>query len=156
MLRQHSDALTQATLSILKTETLTGQELKDIMAQHPPQDPPRSQVSWAPHKAVHYHVHPTLCTVFLSNGIVAVTDALFGLVASVSCAGRQEAATTCCLPGYSFFCSPNIYVCVVQNGSGPDGGSPDTPDNISGASEMATLSTPVLAGPVHRSADIDL
>ncbi|KAL3161042.1 hypothetical protein ABBQ38_009425 [Trebouxia sp. C0009 RCD-2024] len=79
VLRQHSDALRQATLSILKTETLTGQELKDIMAQHPPQDPPRG-----------------------------------------------------------------------QNGSGPNGGSPDTPDNMSGASEMDTLSTPVLAGPVGR------
>lgn len=45
VLRQHSDALRQATLSILKTETLTGQELKDIMAQHPPQDPPHGQVS---------------------------------------------------------------------------------------------------------------
>lgn len=81
VLRQHADALRQAAMSILKSETLTGQELRDIIAQYPPQDPPRG-----------------------------------------------------------------------QNGSGPDGGSPDsTPDDISGAPEMDTLSTPVLAGPVRRS-----
>lgn len=43
MLRSHSDALRQAALTILKAESLTGQELKDIMAQHPPQDPPHRQ-----------------------------------------------------------------------------------------------------------------
>ena len=45
MLRQHSDALNQATETILKIESMTGQELKDIMAQHPPRDPPHNQVS---------------------------------------------------------------------------------------------------------------
>lgn len=44
VLRQHSDALNQASLAILKSESLTGQELKDIMAQHPPQDPPPSDL----------------------------------------------------------------------------------------------------------------
>ena len=51
MLRSHSDALRQAALTILKAESLTGQELKDIMAQHPPQDPPHRQVSMCtPHE----------------------------------------------------------------------------------------------------------
>ena len=44
VLRQHIGALRQATLAILKSESLTGQELKSIMAQHPPQDPPHKQV----------------------------------------------------------------------------------------------------------------
>lgn len=167
VLRQHSDALRQATLSILKTETLTGQELKDIMAQHPPQDPPRGQVSWAPTSCcalpcasnpvdmrfVHGH---NVC-----NVACHVCTAGFAIA---SCAGNQEAATICCLPLYASaapacvsllsstlcFRSPSMCVYVVQNGSGPNGGSPDTPDNMSGASEMDTLSTPVLAGPVGR------
>ena len=107
VLRQHSNALTQATLSILKTETLTGQELKDIMAQHPPQDPPHGQVSWAPHKAVYYHVHPTLCIAFLSKGIVGVANALFGLVVIASCAGCKRVQHLLC-PAYLSFCSPNM------------------------------------------------
>ena len=45
VLRQHADALRQAAMSILKSETLTGQELRDIIAQYPPQDPPRGRVS---------------------------------------------------------------------------------------------------------------
>ena len=40
VLQQHTDALNQASLAILKSESLTGQELKDIMAQYPPHDPP--------------------------------------------------------------------------------------------------------------------
>lgn len=49
----------------------------------------------------------------------------------------------------------------MQNGSGPDGGSPDgTPDksdNMRDKQEMDTLSTPVMAGTVHRShTDLDL
>ena len=47
VLRRHSDALRQAALAILKTESLTGQEIKDIMAEHPPQDPPHMQVCLA-------------------------------------------------------------------------------------------------------------
>ena len=45
VLRQHSDALNQATQAILKSENLSGQEMIDILAQHPPQDPPHGQVS---------------------------------------------------------------------------------------------------------------
>ncbi len=47
VLRRHSDALRQAALAILKTESLTGQEIRDIMAEHPPQDPPHKQVCLA-------------------------------------------------------------------------------------------------------------
>lgn len=50
---------------------------------------------------------------------------------------------------------------VVQNGGGPEGGSPDNSpdksDNTRSAQEMDTLSTPVLAGAVNRSqTDLDL
>ena len=44
VLRRHSDALRQAALAILKTESLTRQEVRGIMAEHPPQDPPHHQV----------------------------------------------------------------------------------------------------------------
>ncbi len=47
VLRRHSDALRQAALAILKTESLTGQEIRDIMAEHPPQDLPHKQVCLA-------------------------------------------------------------------------------------------------------------
>lgn len=78
-----------------------------------------------------------------------------GLSVAAIIAGCQphavQASNHLLLPNL-FIESPNIRVFVVQNGSGPDGGSPDsTPDDISGAPEMDTLSTPVLAGPVRRS-----
>ncbi len=47
VLRRHSDALRQAALAILKSESLTGQEIRDIMAEHPPHDPPHTQVCLA-------------------------------------------------------------------------------------------------------------
>jgi len=58
VLRRHSDALRQAALAILKTESLTGQEIRDIMAEHPPQDPPHMQVCLA---AMTYSRNDTAC-----------------------------------------------------------------------------------------------
>ncbi|KAL0050459.1 hypothetical protein WJX82_011563 [Trebouxia sp. C0006] len=48
VLRRHSNALRQAALAILKSESLTGQEIRDIMAEHPPHDPPHTQNGTGP------------------------------------------------------------------------------------------------------------
>ena len=44
VIRQHSEALQQASQLILKKETLTGDELAGFMKQYPPTEPATSQV----------------------------------------------------------------------------------------------------------------
>ena len=39
VLQRHGEALGQASRSILKKETLTGDELEELMRQHPPTGP---------------------------------------------------------------------------------------------------------------------
>lgn len=78
------------------------------------------------------------------------------MLVAVCCAYMMMQAGTDCkymLPASLFICKLD-----VQNGGGPNGDSPDgTRDNTKGTQEMDRLSTPVLAGTVHRSqADLDL